>query len=68
MRPAFFTGIVFNVVNLMIIGFLVFRLTGGRWVNPYAAVALTMLIMRLLDTSGKSKVALSPRMSGGRGA
>ena len=37
--PAFFTGIAFNVANLLIIGFLVFRLTGGRWVNPYAAVA-----------------------------
>ncbi len=37
--PAFFTGIAFNVANLLIIGFLVFRLSGGRWVNPYAAVA-----------------------------
>ena len=37
--PAFFTGIAFNVANLLIIGFLVFRLTGGRWANPYAAVA-----------------------------
>ena len=37
--PAFTTGIVFNVVNLAIIGFLVFRLTGGRWANPYAAAA-----------------------------
>jgi len=36
--PAFTTGIIFNVVNLAIIGFLVVRLTGGRWVNPYAAV------------------------------
>ena len=37
--PAFTTGIIFNVVNLAIIGFLVVRLTGGRWVNPYAAVS-----------------------------
>jgi MFS family permease len=37
--PAFFTGIAFNVANLLIIGFLVFRLSGGRWVNPYAAAA-----------------------------
>jgi MFS family permease len=37
--PAFFTGIAFNVANLVIIGFLVFRLTGGRWANPYAAAA-----------------------------
>jgi MFS family permease len=37
--PAFFTGIAFNVANLLIIGFLVFRITGGRWTNPYAAVA-----------------------------
>jgi MFS family permease len=36
--PAFTTGIIFNLVNLAIIGFLVVRLTGGRWVNPYAAV------------------------------
>ena len=65
--PAFFTGIAFNIANLLIIGFLVFRLSGGRWANPYAAVGLRAH-MRLLDTSGKSKVALSPRMSGGRGA
>jgi MFS family permease len=37
--PAFFTGIAFNVANLLIIGFLVFRLSGRRWVNPYAAAA-----------------------------
>ena len=37
--PAFTTGIIFNVVNLAIIGFLVFRLTGGRWANPYAVVS-----------------------------
>jgi MFS family permease len=37
--PAFFTGVAFNVANLLIIGFLVFRLSGGRWVNPYAAAA-----------------------------
>jgi len=37
--PAFTTGIVFNIVNLAIIGFLVFRLSGGRWANPYAAAA-----------------------------
>ena len=37
--PAFFTGIAFNVANLLIIGFLVVRLSGGRWTNPYAAAA-----------------------------
>lgn len=37
--PAFTTGIAFNIVNLTIIGFLVFRLSGGRWANPYAATA-----------------------------
>ncbi|NKF34029.1 MFS transporter, partial [Pseudomonas sp. BGM005] len=34
--PAFMTGIVFNILNLGIIGFLVIRLTGGRHANPYA--------------------------------
>jgi len=34
--PAFVTGIAFNVLNLLIIGFLVVRLTGGRRINPYA--------------------------------
>ncbi len=37
--PAFTTGIAFNIVNLTIIGFLVFRLSGGRWANPYATTA-----------------------------
>ncbi len=37
--PAFTTGIIFNMVNLAIIGFLVMRLSGGRWANPYAAAA-----------------------------
>ncbi len=41
--PAFTTGIAFNVVNLAIVGFLVLRLTGGRFtggrrLNPYPAV------------------------------
>jgi MFS family permease len=35
--PAFVTGIVFNVLNLAIIGFLVVRLSGGRRLSPYAA-------------------------------
>src|SRR5262245_26931892 len=34
--PAFMTGIVFNILNLGIIGFLVLRLTGGRRANPFA--------------------------------
>ena len=41
--PAFVTGIVFNVVNLAIVGFLVVRLTGGltggRRLNPYSATS-----------------------------
>ena len=35
--PAFVTGIVFNVLNLAIIGFLVVRLSGGRRAHPFAA-------------------------------
>jgi MFS family permease len=34
--PAFMTGIVFNILNLLVIGFLVVRLTGRRRANPYA--------------------------------
>ena len=36
--PAFATGLAFNIVNLMIVGFLVVRLTGGRRMTPYPAV------------------------------
>lgn len=36
--PAFVTGIVFNVVNLLIVGFLVVRLAGPRRWNPYPAM------------------------------
>jgi MFS family permease len=35
--PAFVTGLGFNILNLLIVGFLVVRLTGGR-MNPYPAV------------------------------
>jgi MFS family permease len=36
--PAFATGLAFNIVNLLIVGFLVVRLTGGRRMTPYPAV------------------------------
>jgi MFS family permease len=36
--PAFTTGIVFNIANLLIVGFLVVRLTGTGRANPYAAI------------------------------
>jgi MFS family permease len=35
--PAFVTGLGFNILNLLIVGFLVVRLTGRR-MNPYPAV------------------------------
>lgn len=36
--PAFATGLAFNIVNLLIVGFLVARLTGPR-MNPYPATS-----------------------------
>jgi MFS family permease len=35
--PAFITGVGFNIANLLVVGFLVVRLTGGRRLNPYPA-------------------------------
>ena len=66
--PAFVTGVVFNVANLLIVGFLVVRLARGPGVRVSIPRRLKATAGRLVETSGRSKVARSPWMSGGRGA